>query len=111
MAFCFIKARLVCLSENVGQTLLCGEMMKPGSSQLLYHKSVFTVGDRSFRWEYPPDSDHISRRPDHKQLAQRQSPMPKVLRQNNSQIKGTAEARRNFVNLGDVFKLASPKLG
>jgi hypothetical protein len=30
--------------------------MDQGSSAILYHQAIFTVGDRSFRWEYPKDS-------------------------------------------------------
>ena len=26
---------------------------------VLNHKDVFTIGDRSFRWEYPDDSPHL----------------------------------------------------
>ena len=80
--------------------------MEPGSSQALYHKSVFTVGDRSFRWEYPPDSVHVSRKPGSTQITPR-----RVLTPNNGQIKGTPGARHNVVKTVDDFKKAIPILG
>jgi len=104
------EARLVCLSENAGQTQLNGKIMKTGTSEVLYHKTVFTVGDRSFRWEYPQDSAHVSRKPEGTQRSPRKSPKPKVLTPNNSQGKGTAATRYNVVNTVDDFIKAIPKL-
>ena len=96
----------MCLSENIGQTQLSGETMAPGSSLALYHKSIFTVGDRSFRWEYPPDSAHVYKKPGSTKLTPR-----RVLTPNNGQIKGTTGARHNVVKTVDDFKKAIPKLG
>jgi len=89
------EARLVCLSENAGQTQLNGKIMKTGTSEVLYHKTVFTVGDRSFRWEYPQDSAHVSRKPEGTQRSPRKSPKPKVLTPNNSQGKDSTPKHSN----------------
>ena len=80
--------------------------MTAGSNLALYHKSIFTVGDRSFRWEYPPDSVHVTRKPDNIHLTPR-----RVLAPDNGQIKGTTGARYNVVKTIDDFKKALPKLG
>lgn len=78
---------------------------------MLYHKAVFTVGDRSFRWEYPQDSVHVLRKPQETPKSAKKSPKPKVLTPNNSQVKGTATPRYNAVNTVDDFVKAIPKLG
>ena len=83
--------------------------MKVGSSLALNHKALFTVGDRSFRWEYPPDSPLSTQKK--VQEPTKKSPMPKVLTPNNRQIKGTAPARFNVVNSVDDYKLAIPHMG
>ena len=80
-----------------------------GSSLELNHKALFTVGDRSFRWEYPPDSSLSKLKKLHDSA--KKSPKPKVLTPNNRQIKGTTPSRFNVVNSVDDFKSAIPLLG
>ena len=58
------EARLVCLSEKVGRTQINRKPIKTGASQMLYHKSIITVGDRDFRWEYPDHSKHFQQQPE-----------------------------------------------
>jgi len=81
------EARLVCLSTNVGQTQVNGQFMDQGSSEMLYHQAIFTVGDRSFRWEYPNDSALIHRRSNDVLNSPRKTPTPKVLTPNNGKTK------------------------
>lgn len=81
------EARLVCLSTNVGQTQINGKFMDHGSSEMLYHQAIFTVGDRSFRWEYPNDSALIHRRSNDVLTSPRKTPTPKVLTPNNGKTK------------------------
>lgn len=81
------EARLVCLSSNVGQTQINGQLMNPGSSEMLYHQAIFTVGDRSFRWEYPNDSALVHRRSSDAVNSPRNTPTPKVLTPNNGKTK------------------------
>ena len=83
--------------------------MKSGSSLELNHKALFTVGDRSFRWEYPPDS-HLSKLKKTHDSAKK-SPMPKVLTPNNRQKEGTTPSRFNVVKSVDDYKSAIPLLG
>ena len=83
--------------------------MKLASSQPLYHKALFTVGDRSFRWEYPPDSPLTTLKKGIQEP--KKSPMPKVLTPNNRQTKGTAASRFNAAKSIDDFKKDIPKLG
>ena len=62
--------------------------MKSGSSQTLHHKDVFTVGDRSFRWEYPDNSPHLLRKRE-AYASPKKSPKANVLTPNNNRdIKG-----------------------
>ena len=83
--------------------------MKLGSSLELNHKALFTVGDRSFRWEYPPDSSLSKLKKVHDSA--KKSPKPKVLTPNNRQKVGTTPSRFNVVNSVDDFKSAIPLLG
>ena len=54
------QAQLVCLSDQVDQTKVDGQVLKQNTVVVLNHKAVFTLGDRSFRWEYPANSPHIA---------------------------------------------------
>ena len=107
----YLQARLVCLSSNVGQTQVNGQFMDQGSSEMLYHQSIFTVGDRSFRWEYPNDSALIHRRSHDVLNSPRKTPTPKVLTPNNGKTKGTAVARYCSPNMDEDIKKAIPILG
>ena len=84
--------------------------MKVGSSLVLGHKSLFTVGDRSFRWEYPPDSSLAALKKTVQETSVK-SPLPKVLTPNNRQNKGTVPPRFNVVKSVDDYKMALPLLG
>ena len=78
--------------------------MKTGASQTLYHKSVFTVGDRQFRWEYPDNSKHLQRK---SESSIRSSARPNILTPNNGQeTKGTTEAILNTINGVENFQKA-----
>ena len=98
------------MSENIGQCKLNEKSMKVGSSLVLGHKSLFTVGDRSFRWEYPPDSSLAALKKTVQETSVK-SPLPKVLTPNNRQNKGTAPPRFNVVKSVDDYKMALPLLG
>ena len=50
---------MTCLSKNSGQTQLNKNAVPYQGLLVLNHKDVFTIGDRSFRWEYPDDSPHL----------------------------------------------------
>ena len=107
----YFQARLVCLSTNVGQTQINGQLMNPGSSEMLYHQAIFTVGDRSFRWEYPNDSALVHRRSSDVLNSPRNTPTPKVLTPNNGKTKGTAVPRYCSPNMDEDIKKAIPILG
>ena len=53
------QALLNCLSKDFGQTQLNKKPVPYQGILVLNHKDVFTIGDRSFRWEYPDDSPHL----------------------------------------------------
>ena len=53
------QALLNCLSKDFGQTQLNKKPIPYQGILVLNHKDVFTIGDRSFRWEYPDDSPHL----------------------------------------------------
>ena len=48
------------LSQDVGETKLNNKNVPYNNTLVLKHKDVFTIGDRSFRWEYPEESQHIA---------------------------------------------------
>ena len=50
---------MTCLSKHAGQTQLNKNVVPYQGLLVLNHKDVFTIGDRSFRWEYPDDSPHL----------------------------------------------------
>ena len=72
------------MNDNKDMTKVDGKSMKQSTVFVLKHKAIFTLGDRSFRWEYPANSPHISA------LAESKSPKktPKVLSPTN-RSKGT----------------------
>merc|ERR1712193_330764 len=78
------QALLTCLSKNTGQTQL---NKKPVAYQVLLvlnHKDVFTIGDRSFRWEYPDDSPHLVVSTPKKNSAKKASSPVKVVNVNGN---------------------------
>ena len=61
MTFCVrFQAQLTCLSRDIGQTKLNNGDLSHQATIVLRHKDIFTIGDRSFRWEYPDNSRHLS---------------------------------------------------
>ena len=57
--YSYFQALLTCLSKHAGQTQLNKNAVPYQGLLVLNHKDVFTIGDRSFRWEYPDDSPHL----------------------------------------------------
>ena len=87
---------LTCLSDDVGQTQLNETSVAFKQTLVLGHKDVFTIADRSFRWEYPDDSPHLSKG----KKSPKKSPS-KVLGVNNS---GNSIAKK-----GEGYAAVSPK--
>ena len=54
------QALLTCLSKDVGETKLNNKNVTYNNTLVLKHKDIFTIGDRSFRWEYPEESQHLA---------------------------------------------------
>ena len=52
---------MTCLSGDEGQTQLNEKSVPYLGKLVLGHKDIFTIGDRSFRWEYPDDSPHLKK--------------------------------------------------
>ena len=51
---------LTCLSHDFGQTKINTKNVNYNQTLVLRHKDIFTIGDRSFRWEYPEESEYIA---------------------------------------------------
>ena len=58
--FFFSQVLLTCLSRDEEQTKINSKSVTFDSTHVLKHKDIFTIGDRSFRWEYPEESQHIA---------------------------------------------------
>ena len=53
------RAVLTCLSRDHGTTKVNSKVITYGNALVLNHKDIFSIGDRSFRWEYPKESQYI----------------------------------------------------
>ena len=62
-------------------TRVDGHSLKQSGVKVLKHQMIFTVGDRSFRWEYPKDSNFI-------QGSAKKSPKSPLSPKNNKTKKG-----------------------
>ena len=60
LKYCIFQALLTSLSQDLGETKLNNKNVTYNNTLVLKHKDVFTIGDRSFRWEYPEESQHIA---------------------------------------------------
>ena len=85
---------LTCMSSEIGQTQLNTKPVTNKQTLVLTHGDVFTIADRSFRWEYPDDSPYLSKK------SPKKTPN-KVLAVNNS---GNSISKK-----GEGYAAVSPK--
>ena len=98
------------MSKHAGQTQLNKNTVPYQGLLVLNHKDVFTIGDRSFRWEYPEESQHIvaasASTASSKKTPSKKTPLtPKDNGNNNSSASGSCSVAKK----GEGYGVMSPK--
>ena len=98
------------LSQDIGETKLNNKNVTYNNTLVLKHKDVFTIGDRSFRWEYPEESQHIvaasASTASSKKTPSKKTPLtPKNNGNNNSSASGSCSVAKK----GEGYGVMSPK--
>ena len=94
------RAVLTCLSKDHETTKVNSKFIAYGNALVLKHKDIFTIGDQSFRWEYPKESQHTT------MLSVNESDSEKVFEKSELQFENrnvNSSVKRNFEDLDDIM--------
>ena len=97
------QALLTCLSKDVGETKLNTKNVTYNNTLVLKHKDIFTIGDRSFRWEYPEESQHLATASP-KKTPKKSTPAKNATNNSNNNSHANGVAKK-----GEGYGVMSPK--